>query len=189
MSGVRAELEEKTTIHGLFDVVTKECASFLNFEIFQCIVKEYKIDHGQEALKYPMFLEAYIKKNKISEFVYINPKLKLKSNSEKLILKFDVDTMCKLTRITDLQEAVANILKILPSAIELYDIEDGCVVVTFLLPKLVANKIFTRDKKFSLLEKQRFCSLSVVWLSCGNRKFHFKEDLDDSDTFSGNSLI
>jgi hypothetical protein len=186
LAGVRAELEAETTIHGILDVVTKECASFLNVEIFQCIVNAYEIDHGQKALKYPEYLKDYIGKHKISEFVHINPRLELKSNSEELILKFDVDTMCKLTRVTDLQKAVARILKVLPSAIEFYNIDDGCVLVTFLLPKLVAKKIFTRSKQFSLLEKREFCSLSVLWLSCSSRKFIFKKNLDDSDTFSGN---
>ena len=185
LSGVRAELEAETTIHGILDVVMKECASFLNVGIFECIVNEYDIDHGQKALKYSEHLEAYVKKHKISEFVKINPKLKSKSNSKELILKFDIDTMCKLTRVTDLQKAVARILKLLPSAIMLYNINDGCVLITFLLPKLVAEKIFTRSKRFSLLDEKEFRSLSVLWLSCGSRKFIFK-DLDDSDTLSGN---
>lgn len=183
LSGMRAELEKASTIHQMFDLVTKECASFLNFEIFQCIVEEYDIDHGQEALKYSEHLHDYVEKHKISEFVAINPKLlESTENSEELVLKLDIDTMRQLTRITDLQKVVSRILNLLPSALRLYSIEDGCVVVTFHLPKLVADKIFSKSKQFSQKEKEEFCSLFVSWLSYGGRKFIFNK----KDMTSGN---
>lgn len=60
LSGVEEKLEEASTIYQILDIVTKDCASFLDFEIYQCIVDQYEFDNGQNALKYSQHLKDYI---------------------------------------------------------------------------------------------------------------------------------
>ena len=62
-----------------------------------------------------------------------------------------------------------------PSALRLlHNIEEGCVVVTLLIPALVADFIFSRDNAFSTEEVKEFQVLSILWLeSNGGHKYEF----------------
>ena len=166
LSGVRSELKKASTIHEVLDIVVENCSSYLNIGVFQCVVKTYGIDKGQEELKYPEHLKGYIEKHTIAEFVKINPKLEISGDDlKKLVLKLDIKQTCKLSMIIDLQKAIASIYgDIMPSAIKLYDITQGCVVVTFCVPASVGDQVFTKDKMFSLEENLKLHSLSVLWI-------------------------
>lgn len=65
----------------------------------------------------------------------------------------------------------------MPFTIRLYNIEEGCIMVTFCLASAVANKIFTGEKSFSPSEMERFCSLSVQWLQVDHFMFYFKKSV------------
>lgn len=84
-------------------------------------MNSYKLDQGQEELKYPEHLKAYINKHKIEEFAKINsflnnPLLKNVSASSKqksLILKIDIKSTSRLAKLMDIQTAIAKIFKLL----------------------------------------------------------------------------
>lgn len=173
-SGV--ELERATTLCRIFDII-REYTSFLNYKLFQCIIKEFGINPDQDALKYPDHLEAYIKKLKISEFIKINPRLAESHESKKLILKVDIKVTCPLSQVIELKRETARIFKLMPSAIQLYSIEDGCIVVTFHIPALVADLILERCKKLAPNEKKKIWSFSVFWLECDGNRFHFQKEI------------
>ena len=166
LSGVASELKKARTILEVLDIVVENCSSYMNVGVFQCIVKTYGIDKGQEELKYPGHLKAYIEKHTIAEFVKINPKLEISGDdSKKLVLKLDIKQTCELSMIIDLQKAIASIYEdIMPSAIRLCDITEGCVVVTFCVSASVGDQVFTKEKMLSSEEKLRLQSLSVLWI-------------------------
>ena len=173
-SGAEQELEKATTVYQLLDIVTKNYASFLDYGVYKSIVDGYDIDQGQEELKYSEHLEKYIKKHKISELVMVLPKLcPSTEDTTMLSIKLDVKGLQRFSKITDLQDIVADVLGLLPKAIRLQSIDEGCVVVTFCIPTPVADIIFTREKTFTRSEKERLCSLSVVWLEYNGHKFYF----------------
>lgn len=93
------QLKKAVDLYDIFNILTSEYASFLDYDIFRFILKKYKIYHGQEELKYPEHLNAYLAKHKISEFVDINPLLKKFSASTELVLKFDIEATCDLTKL------------------------------------------------------------------------------------------
>ena len=179
LSGEKDELEKASTICQIFNVLNR-CTSYINCEIYQRIVDDYDIDNGQdEVLKYPGYLKAYFEKHKISEFIKINPKLeKITDKTKGLILKFDVEETCRLAKVIELKKEVARVLELLPSAIQLYGIDDGCVVVTFHLPKFVADLVFPEGKK-SLSHKQKELRLlPILWLECNENRYNFKEVIE-----------
>lgn len=179
LSYVKDKLEEANTINKIFDLIGDECASFLNYDIFKFVLDEYCTTEDFDKnpkLKYSEHLNSYINQHKISEFFKINPELeKYTDTSTKLKLKLDVDATAKVTKIFELKSAVAAILGIIPSALRLYGIEDGCVITVYLLSTFIKDAIFVPNKEFSPHQFEEFCSLSVLWLECEEYKFDFRQ--------------
>ena len=168
---VKAEIKEADSISGIFEVLTTECCSFIDVDIFHLIMKKYKIDiNSDEDLQYSEHLKSYLMNHKISEFIMINPKLDRFENSDKLVLKFNTDLSSSITKVLDLKSAIADILRLKSSgALQLLSIKEGCVVVTFSILSTVAEKMFTRRGLTSKQEAD-IRALSVLWLECGDYK-------------------
>lgn len=168
LSGVKAKLQETTTIHGIFTLLSLECASFLNYGVFQSILDDHDIVQNSDALRYSKHLKDYLDMHKISEFLEINPRLEKFTNdaSKKLILKFNIALSSRVTRVLDLKRTIAKILRLLPSALQLVGIEEGCLIVTFLIPSFASDFTPEQIREFQALS-------SVLWLKCGDQEFHF----------------
>ena len=180
MSEVKVELEQATTVNNIFNILNTKYATFMNYDIFQDMVDDYDLDEGQEKLKYPEHLDAYIKMHKLSEFEKINSVLKkFDCGSKKVVLKFDIEMTCNLAKLQDLTKAVANILGLRKSALRLLSIEEGCVIVTLLIPAPVADFIFRSDKIFSAEMIEEFQAQSLLWLVCNGSKYEFNKLKDN----------
>ena len=176
LSDKKAELEKKDTITGIFTFLITECSSFLNYGIFQKIVKKYNIQEDQEELRYHEHLKAYIKQHKVSEFIAINPLLeKFTKDSEKLTFKFDIENVCSLAKVDKLKKSVAKIMKLNSMTLQIIDVKEGCLAVTFLIPASTANAIFTADTVFTPQQEDEFQTASVLWLVYNGRTFNFKD--------------
>ena len=173
ISDKKNKLENAETITDIFIFLTTECASFLNYDIFQDILEKYKINEDQKELKYPEHIQDYIEKHKVSEFVKINPLLKSKNSFEKLTLKYDVEYTCRLAKVKELKNSIAEIMDLNPSALHIVDIKEGCIVVTFLIPASVADSIFTPDTVFTSEQEAELRAASVKWLKCKGYTFFF----------------
>ena len=178
LSGMKAELDEADTIDKIFDILSCECA-FFDFKIFELLVNRFAIKDTEETgvLDYPEHLKAYINMHRISEFIAINPALEKHSpGSAKITFKFDIELASKLAKVTKLQAAVAKILGLKASTLQLLNIEEGCVTVTFHIPAEAADIIFVQDKQFTSGDIKNFQALSVLWLECNGHKFDFSKD-------------
>ncbi len=184
MSDREHELEKCNTITAVFTFLTTKCASFLNYDIFQDVIKKYNINDDREEFKYTEHIMAYIEKHKISEFVKINPLLKDKDGSKKLTLKYDIEYTCKLAKIKELKISIAEILDVNPSTLHIVDIEEGCVVVTFLISASVADAIFTPDTVFTSQQKEKLQAASVQWLKCNGHNFNFGKETENPGDLS-----
>lgn len=184
--GVKVKLLEAVSIQDVFMSLSLECASFLNYDIFQCILDDYKISvENSDKLKYSEHLKLYLYKHKLSEFVKLNRRLDKFTDhaSKKLALKFNIALPGRVTKVLDLKKTVAKMLRLRPSALQLVGIEEGCVLVTFLIPPFVAD--LTPE------QIQKFQSLSVLSLKCGDQEFDLREkhpqntikELDDPQDF------
>lgn len=179
-SNIRAQFEQATTVEGIFKVLITECASFLNYEIFESVIDEFEVDRSQAKLNYSEHLKAYVEKHKLSEFYKINPLLeKVNDSSKKLVLKFDIKLTQSLGTLKDCTKAIANILDLSASALQLLSIAEGCVIVTLLIPASVADIIFTSNTVFTPEQRSEFQKLSVMWLQYNGHKFSFGNGNDD----------
>ena len=158
-----------------FDFLTSECASFLHYEIFQSILENYDITKHLKRLQYSKYLEDFIQKHKIADFATISPQLKDKNGTKEFILKFDIESTCELAKVTELKKIIAEIMDLNPLTFEIIGIEEGCVVVTFLIPASVADAIFTPsstdafftpDIVFTPQQEDKLQAASVLWLKC-----------------------
>ena len=168
LDDVKAKIENADSINKIFEVLTTDCCSFINVGIFQSIISKYRINiNSNEDLQYSQHLKNYLHDHTISEFIAINPRLeKFLNNSEKLTLKYNVDLPSKVTKVLNLKGAIAKILDVKPYTLRLISIEEGCVVVTFLLPAAVASYLF--DNGLTAKQEADIRALSVLWLKCGS---------------------
>ena len=174
LSSHRNELHKATELNGIFDLIAIEYSSFLNYDVFRWIVDRHHLDNGQEEFQYPQHLKAYLNSHKISEFVEINPLLKDFSDASKeMVLKVDIKLTSELAKLEQLRAAVAKILKLKPAALRLLDVEEGCVVVTFLIPSPVAEIIFSKHSVLTVEQVEEFQASKVIWLECNDRTFSF----------------
>lgn len=166
LSSKMKRLEEANDLCSIFKILKTECTSFLNYRIFEFLIKKYNIDRDDN-LKYPEKLQKYVKRHKITEFIEIEPQLcDLTDDTKELILVLDIEATCRVSQLTDLGKAVAKIIGIKQSALLIHNIKECCVVVTFLIPANIADVVFTGDKIFSHDQQVKFQMLSVRKLSC-----------------------
>ena len=180
LSAVRVKISQAKSIHDIFlSMQEKHCATFLHYDVFHSIQKQYKIAVSEE-LNYPEHFKAYINKHKLSEFVAINPKLaKFPDTSEKLVLKFNIPHTNRVAKVIDLKVAIAEVLHLKPSALQLLSIDKGCVEVTFRIPSGVAEFIL---KKLTHIQVEKFQALSVMRLQCGHCNYDFNGEYDTRNT-------
>lgn len=169
LSDKKSELIKQHSIIEIFNFLTTECASFLNYDIFQKIMTEYNISESQDELKYSEHLRAYTEKHKISEFHEINPLLK-PNGSKELTLLFDIKKTCSLAKVNALKKVVAKALNLNPSALHIIDIREGCKVVTS-IPASVADAIFTPETVLTQEQEDELKSASVLSLSCNSHTY------------------
>ena len=171
----KAELEKANDLMFIFNLLSERYASFLNYEIFEVIADEYKLDKKDEAFQYPQHLKGYINKLKIEEFILINPKLKelVTPCSKILILKIDTDSTERLSKVVDIKMHLARILDIRSATIQLVDIKEGCVEASFSIPTPVAEIIFNDLLIFNEEQVKQFQALQILCLRCNDWEFDF----------------
>ena len=187
LSELKSELEGAKDIDKIIGIIEENCASYLNIWIFQNIVDQFCLATSQEALKYPVFLQQYIEKHKISEIISKLPTFEqCFGGYTEFTFKLDIDLAQKFSKLISIEKAIAKILGISPAAIIIRDIKKGCVVVTTCIPTFVAEDIFGHDQVnrevFTQKEKDQFRSLSVMWLKCGPQTFLFQDSRRDQGT-------
>lgn len=175
------KLEKAKSIGDVFIVLNGECCSFLNFGILQDLVKGFKLNLDEENSNYPQRLQDYVKRHKITEFVEVKPiQSELTDDTKELVLLLDIESTCRLSKLTDIRRAVSCIMGLKKSALFIHDISLCCVVVTFALPISVANFIFTLGTDFSQEQKKAFRKLSIQKMECNGIAFDFTQPCPDS---------
>jgi hypothetical protein len=159
-------LKEAATLNDIFDLIGDQCASFFHYDVYQSIQDEFCSDTENPNLKYSERFKAFINLHKISEFFSINPKLRLRySAGSELALKVgNIQMSDKIVKAVDLKHTIAKTLKRMPSEIQLVTIEDGCVVMKF----LVSTAIRSALTELSLDQKKDLQHLSILFLECGD---------------------
>lgn len=187
-SGKSVDFEEANSINDIFKILVRDCCSFLDCNTFEQIMAQYEVDSSNDKIvQYYEDLKEYIEKHKASEFALINPSLdNLASTSTEMRLKFDVDELkCRLGDIKELKRAVARILGLRPSTLTILDIQEGCIILTLLIPTSVAEVLFNSDTSFSVEQVKQFQHISTMWLQCGGYIFNFKKEIESEISLQG----
>ncbi len=159
----------------IFITLSIEYASFLNPEVFQSMVDEFQLQGREEKLEYMEHFWPYMHRHKISEFMEVNP-LSAAGNekAKKLVVKFDISLASTMGRLLELREALASILGLRTMAVRLKLVEEGCVIVSFLIPTSVANFLFNKDTKFGPKKVEEIRKLSILMIKCNDFVFDFR---------------
>ena len=186
LSDDKSVLEDITSYDKLINFLSERYASFLNCGIFQIIVDKYDLDDGNEILQYPKkHLREFLESHEISNFKDINPWLnKPEHSSAELVLKLDIELTARLSKLTDIHEAIARALGLNFAALRIIDIKDGCIIVTFLISPKVAKLLFNEHTSLTEEQVEEFQAMSALWLKCNGYTFYFKKDKEKDKTFS-----
>ena len=167
------------SLDNVYDIIGRLChyTSFLDYHLFEKIVRKFKIDETQEELKYPEKLQQYIKKHTVSEFMEVHPTLndpKYVDDTKKLVIVLNVQQVtCQMREVVNIGQVVAHIMNLDQSQLLIHNIGGGSVTVTFLIPTLIAEHIFSGRKEciFSHEEIQELQNVSVTMLKCNGYEF------------------
>ena len=93
---------------------------------------------------------------------------KSSSKQEKLHVKLDVREDIPADQFYQIKRKIATILYVRPATLQIYSIDKGCVQLTFLIPKFVAQEIFplSQEQTSALSE-----NVLLIRLECGNYIF------------------
>lgn len=166
---LKAKLTEAETVNEICDFINDHFASFLDCDIFEHILMEFGGEEGQkEWERYSAHLTKYTEEHKIEEFIKINPELLVQRSKfmDAVILKIDMDSCNRLNRVCDIKRKFADILDISSSTLVLLDIQDGCVLLKFLVPICAASTTFTRS--FTIKQVKELKELSIQWIVYGD---------------------
>ena len=185
LAEAREKLEKADSVCDIFITLSSRfLTSFLNYDIYEHMIEEFDLDRSHEKMRYPKHLRAYVEKHKIAEFVAINPRLAdVSLSSKELAVKFDCDPRhTPASRIVQLKEAVAGVLGTRSSALRIYSVEEGCVVIRFLVSACIADIVF-EGSELSSEQVEGFRNLSALWLKCGGTAVSFREGvrIEDGD--------
>lgn len=170
LHGKREKLKQMEEVKDIFLLLYEECTSFLNYEIFHSIANTFGVDEC-DRLKYPEYLEAFVKKHTISEFAKINPMFDDMCDPSKrsVICKLDIKKTERFSKISDLRHCIAENLDVDSLCLEIIEINDGCVEVTFLFPAHILDAIFARDQVFTPMQVERLRAMKIIFLRCGDK--------------------
>ena len=167
----REEIKMAESVSEIF-IILSAYWNYLNYEILEYIVELYGTSDDARRLKdYDEELQTFCKR-RIFELSLPESSNStdnaLNTRQKKFFVKLNVrdDLTCKdLLRI---RGRIAQILKVNVAILLIERIDPGCVQLTFLIPKFVAEVIFPlSDEQSSVLSKDA----SVIKLECGDYVF------------------
>ena len=173
----RASPDAFKQIDNAFDFVAelRKFTSFLDCSLFEEVIRKFKIDKSQEELKYPEKLRHYIMKHTVSEFMEIHPKLnEYTDHTKKLVIILDIKQITtSLGIVLDIGQVLARVMKMDMNQLLIHEIKGGSVTVIFLIPALVAERVFNGQKEciFSREQIEEFQKVSIVMLKCNGYEF------------------
>ena len=189
---MKAELQKAEKITDIFISLSTRYHSFLDYNIFKKILKQFGSNEIHEDLDYPTHLKDYIEMHKIKEFVKLFPELdnpKLQKIDHTSTVVSNIKGTESLSTLEEVKGVVANILGLKASALRLYSVKKGCVLGMFLISTSIADTIFTSETVFTEEQEERFRAASVLWFECNGRKYDFRkrnENDQTHDSASGN---
>ena len=169
------EIKRAKTLSEIFNILSAYW-NYLNFEILEYIIEHYGTSDDNERLKsYKEELCKFCKRRIFelpsSESCSSNGNA-MNPRQEKFNVKFNVSEDITCEAILQMRGRIAEILHVKLAALIIVRVDAGCVQLTFLIPKFVAQEIFPlSDDQTSALSKD----VAVIRLECGDYVFEVLE--------------
>lgn len=164
------KLNSAISVDQVFQVLRKYW-SFLKCEILYSVVDHCGDESDQARVDYQKQLQIFFNKQKVSEV----PEELMSSSSielqDKMPIKLDKENPL-WTAITDLEFRICEILGIMPSALLIIGVQEGCVEITFSIPKHISQQIF--NKPLTRVQQDHFREACVLRLACGHVQLTFE---------------
>ena len=164
----RQEIKGADSISGIF-IILNAYWNYLNYEILEYIIEQYGTSDDTKRLKdYNKELHNFCKRRLFDVSMPVRgngTENKSSPKQEELNVKLDVREDITADQFNQIKGSIAKILRVRPATLQIYRIAEGCVQLTFLIPKFVAQEIFplSREQTSAL-----FKDVSVTRLECGD---------------------
>ena len=161
------EIKEAKSIAEIFKILTPYW-NYLNYEILEDIIKNHGTSNDCQKLKeYKYKLNSFCQR-RIFELPLLDNGRDIEKafkNQVKFAIKLDKAEDIPGKELLQIRTQIAKILQVNVAAFVICSVDPGCVLLTFLIPKFVSQKIFplSRDQTSALPK-----DASVIWLKCGD---------------------
>ena len=162
----RQEIKGAKSISEIF-IILNAYWNYLNYEVLEYIIEHYGTSEDTERLrKYKERLHDFCKRRIFELPMPVRgngTENKLSPKQEKLHVKLDVQKDIPSEQFNQIKGKIAKILHVRPATLQICSIAEGCVQLTFLIPKFVAHEIFplSREQTTALSK-----DASVIGLEC-----------------------
>ena len=167
----RQEIKGAKAIPEIFIIL---CAywNYLNYEVLEYIIEHYGTSDDTKRLRdYNKKLHDFCKRRLFEVPMPVRGNGTENKSSPKqgeLNIKLDVREDIPADQFNQIKRTIAKILHVRPATLQICRITKGCVELTFLIPKFVAQEIFPLShEQTSALRKD----VSVIRLECGDYTF------------------
>ena len=171
----REEINRATTVSEIFNIL---CAywNYLSYEVLEYVIELYGTSDDTERLtSYNEELRRFCE-HRIFELPLpasgngagnaLNPK------QEKVVVKLNVREDITSQELRQIKGRIARILNVKPATLIIHCVDLGCVQLTFLIPKFLAQEILPLSEE-QILALSR--DASVIRLECGEYVFEVLE--------------
>ena len=164
----REEIKNAGSISEIFNILSTYW-NYLTYEILEYIIVLYGTSDDAERLrKYNKELYKFCKRRIFELPPEGGNGNMLSPKQERFRVKLNLRKDITYQQLLQIRERIAMILKIRLAALLLSCVDEGCVELTFLIPKFVAQDLFPLScEQTSALSKE----VSVIRLKCGNYMF------------------
>ena len=170
------EIKKAGSISEIFNILSTYW-NYLNYEILEVIIKQYGTSEDDERLrKYDEELHKFCKRRIFELPPESNNGNTLSPKQERLRVKLNYRKDITYEHLLQIRGRIAKILNIRLAALILSRVDEGCVQLTFLMPKFVAQEIFPLScEQTSALSKEsviRLVCAQYIFEVCYNSVYH-----------------
>ena len=162
------EINSAETIAKIFTILNAYW-NYLTYEILEYIIKHFGDDSDKERLKsYNADLHKFCKRRIFELPPESSNGGTLSPKQEKFMIKLNVNKDITYQQLLQIRGRIAKILRVTLAALVFSRVDEGCLQLTFLIPKFLVQEIFPlSDEQTSALSK----IASFIRLECGHHMF------------------
>ena len=160
-----------TSIDQVFMIIAKEGGSWFDYGIIKALINYFGTAEDKHRLaryedQFKQFAERRLMKG--MKYLDIGGGAIKGGEHERLVLKIDREwDKVTFNDLHRLKYSVASILEIHPSALMLTNVQEGCIMMTFTIPKELAERLFPTRCCLTSSQIKSFKETGVLSVTCG----------------------